>query len=524
MSDRWLRRHRHTSLPNTRRAGSVAFALGALSVSAGLCAGPALAQSTAGAIAASQPASPEASSDSGPLRPSELGILVAQAAPQEGDAASAPGTGGFFNGIMQRSNLLGDIFGLRPFLYRYGISFGLQEVSEVMGNVTGGITRGTTYDGLTTMSLGLDTSKALGWEGGTFNISALQIHGRSLSQNYLDNLQTASGIEATRATRLWELWYQQAFHDGDFDVKIGQQSLDQEFMVSQYAGLFVNTMFGWPMVPSADLPSGGPAYPLSSLGVRLRGKPSDSVTLLAGVFNDNPAGPGTGDPQVRNASGTNFRLSDSPLVIAELQYAINQPALGEMDYGDKEPGLPGTYRLGAWYDDGLFADQEFDTTGLSLADPSSNGTPRQHRGNFSLYGVFDQQIWRPDPTSGNGIGVFMRAMGAPADRNQITFSLNAGITAKGLIPGRDNDTLGLGYGYAGVSSRLAQFDRDSGNPARTSESFIELTYQYQYTPWWQIQPDFQYIFNPGGGIPNPSNPSQLIHDEAVLGLRTTITF
>ena len=53
--------------------------------------------------------------------------------------------------------------------------------------------------------------------------------------------------------------------------KIGQQSLDQEFIVSQNALLFVNTMFGWPMVPSADLPGGGPAYPLSALGVRLRG-------------------------------------------------------------------------------------------------------------------------------------------------------------------------------------------------------------------------------------------------------------
>ena len=44
-------------------------------------------------------------------------------------------------------------------------------------------------------------------------------------------------------------------------MKIGQQSLDQEFMVSQNALLFVNTMFGWPMVPSADLPAGGRRIP-----------------------------------------------------------------------------------------------------------------------------------------------------------------------------------------------------------------------------------------------------------------------
>jgi Carbohydrate-selective porin, OprB family len=45
--------------------------------------------------------------------------------------------------------------------------------------------------------------------------------------------------------RLWELWYQQAFGD-HLDVKIGQQSVDQQFMISQYGAAFVNAMFGFP--------------------------------------------------------------------------------------------------------------------------------------------------------------------------------------------------------------------------------------------------------------------------------------
>ena len=82
-------------------------------------------------------------------------------------------------------------------------------------------------------------TRAFGWYGGTFNVSALQIHGRNLSADNLLTLQTASGIEADRATRLWELWYQQKFLEEDrLDIKIGQQSLDQEFMVSQNALLF----------------------------------------------------------------------------------------------------------------------------------------------------------------------------------------------------------------------------------------------------------------------------------------------
>ena len=31
--------------------------------------------------------------------------------------------------------------------------------------------------------------------------------------------------------RLWELWYQQKFSD-KFDLKIGEQSLDEEFIIS----------------------------------------------------------------------------------------------------------------------------------------------------------------------------------------------------------------------------------------------------------------------------------------------------
>jgi porin len=436
---------------------------------------------------------------------------------------------GFWTAFWTRNSLFGQACGLRTFLGNYGISITAQEVSEAMGNVTGGIKLGATYDGLTTLTLQLDTKRAFDWEGGTFNASALQIHGRSLSANYLANLQTVSGIEADRATRLWELWYQQSFFDGRADVKLGQQSLDQEFIVSTNALLFVNTMFGWPMVPSADLPSGGPAYPLSSPGVRLRGEPVGPLTLLAGVFDDNPAGPGSGDPQLRDASGTSFRTSDGALIIAEAQYAINQPSLGDMAY-NAEIGLPGTYKIGAWYDTGDFADQEIDDTGLSLASLFSSGNPRIHHGDYSLYAVMDQMIWRPSAESPRSLNIFGRAMAAPEDQNSIDFSLNAGLTLKDPLPGRDNDTAGIGMGYARVSGRASAFDRDTGFfngthfPVRSGETFIEVTYQYQLAGWWQLQPDLQYVFNPGGGVLNPNNASKRIGNELVLGLRTIISF
>ncbi|HZL59255.1 MAG TPA: carbohydrate porin [Stellaceae bacterium] len=436
------------------------------------------------------------------------------------------------SGFWTRDTLLDDVGGLRSALDKVGGTLNLQEMSEVLGNVTGGIHRGATYDGLTTMSLRLDTDKAFHWPGGTFNVSALQIHGRSLSANNLANLQTVSGIEADRATRLWELWYQQALPSGKAEVKIGQQSIDQEFIVSQYAGLYLNTMMGWPMLPSADLYAGGPAYPLSSLGIRLETQWDGPLKLLGGVFDDNPpGGPFANDPQGRDgeASGTRFNLGTGALFIGELQYAVNPAAAADKSCDASSCALPGTYKLGIWYDTANFPDQRFDSTGLSLANPASSGMARQHNGNFSVYGVVDQMIWR-EPGGPRSLGVFGRIMGAPADRNLIDMSLNAGVNLKAPLPGRDDDTFGIGYGLAKVSGRAGALDQDraaftgTAYPVRSAEHFIEVTYQYQATPWWQVQPDFQYVINPGGGIQNPQNTTQRVGDEAVFGVRMNIVF
>ena len=179
------------------------------------------------------------------------------AVPSETESTNQTAPTGFLTGIERSSYLLGDLWGLRPQLSKYGMSLVILETSEALGNVSGGANQGFEYDGLTQAILQLDTQRAFHLYGGTFNISGLQVHGDNLSANNLLTLQTTSGIEADRATRLWELWYQQKFLEEDrLDVKFGQQSLDQEFMVSQNAGLFVNTMFGWPMLPSATCPAG----------------------------------------------------------------------------------------------------------------------------------------------------------------------------------------------------------------------------------------------------------------------------
>lgn len=430
-------------------------------------------------------------------------------------------------GESPRNQLFGEMGGLRPALSRHGLTLDLQEISEVLAHAVTGDTAAH-YEGVTVMGLGLDTSRAFRWPGGMLRISALQIHCSSCDAVAINSFQHESGIEAAPTTRLWELWYEQSLAGGRADLRIGQQSIDQELIASEYSSMFVNMMMGWPMLTSADLYGGGPAYPLSSLGVRLRLDIAPTWTLLAGVFDDNPpGGPFADDSQLRGseASGTRLNLGTGALWITELQYASHASATG--DCGSLACGLPGTYKLGAWYDTAGFPDQRFDRAGMSLADPAGSHVPRTDRGNYSLYMVLDQLVWR-ELHGPRSIGVFARLMGAPSDRNLMDYSLNAGVVVNAPLAGRG--VLGIGYGWTHVSESASGLNRDTerftGEAVfvRSAERFIEVTYQYPVTRWWQLQPDLQYLENPGGGVPAPHDTARWLGREFIFGLRTTITF
>jgi porin len=414
------------------------------------------------------------------------------------------------------SGLLGTIGGARTVLGRYGITLGITDTETLLSNAAGGVKRGATLQGLTNATMQVNTGEAFGLQGGTINISALQIHGRSLSPYYLDNLQSASGTEADDATRLWELWYDQAFDNGRIDIRLGQQSIDNEFIVSKYSGLFVNTMAGWPLIPSEDLYGGGPAYPLSSLGARIQAKPSGNTTILAGAFGDNPGGGAfSDDAQALDATGAKFNLKTGALFIAELQYALNAPP---------PSGLPGTYKIGFWYDTGFFPDQRYGTDGLSLAAADSDGRPRMHKGNYSVYGVIDQTVWQSASDGSRNVNIFARIMAAPDAQNLIGFSFNGGFTLAAPLPGRDDDQAGIDAGVGRVSSRSAGLDRDQGTMVRGGETLVEMTYQAQVTPWLQLQPDLQYVVDPGAGLVNPDNNMRRLRNEFVAGVRAVTTF
>lgn len=105
--------------------------------------------------------------------------------------------------------------------------------------------------------------------------------------------------------------------------------------------------------------------------------------------------------------------------------------------------------------------------------------------------------------------------------------MNAGVTLKAPFKGRDNDVVGMAVGYVNwpnaqdLASDTASLTTP-GYPSRSAEIIIEAAYQFQATPWWQI--DFNYAFRPAGGIINPDNPSERVSNEAIVGARTTLSF
>jgi porin len=424
-------------------------------------------------------------------------------------------------GFWEQDNLTGTWDGLRTRLVDSGVTFGLQEQSEVWGNLMGGLRRGAVYDGLTTPSLLLDLNKLIGWSGATFFVNAFQIHGRGPSGNLVGNLQLVSNIEATRGTKLFDLWLEQNLLDARLNIRIGQEGANDEMMIVDDAALFLNSSFGYPALPDSDLPDGGPNYPLAAPFVRIKYRPSDAITLVGAAFNGDPAPPGSGDPQLRDAGGTAFRLNDHALLFAELWYTRNK----ESD----ATGLPATYKVGAWYDSARFDDQLYAIDGLPLANPASGGVPRQHLHDFAVYGIVDQTVWRDHSNAAQSVALFLQVMGAPGDRNLSNLFVEAGINWKAPFAGRNSDMFGLAVSYEGISPVARRYSTDLvyfgelGTPYATNETVVEATYLYQAAPWLALQPDAQYVVNPGAGIPTTPGGQQL-KNAFVVGVRATITF
>lgn len=409
-----------------------------------------------------------------------------------------------------------------PFMDR-GVKFAATYIGETLGNVTGGSKQGAVYDGRLNLAVDIDMERLVNARQLTFHANIFQIHGDGLSRSYLQNFMVVSGIEALPTTRLYEAWFEQKW-DSVGSLKIGQLAADPEFFNTKYTEVFTNASLGWPAITSVVLPSGGPSPPLAALGARLSLNLGEDWSLQTAVFDGDAAGPGVGDPQQRNRYGLNFRINDPPLVLGQLQYAWNNKK------GDEH--LAGAFKIGGWHHSGAFADLRYGDDGRSMADPSSSGSPATLPGNYGVWAVFEQQLYRVPGDDDRGIGVFARAAYSPPDRSLLDLYADCGLEWIGPTDARPNDKVGMAIAYAHVSPRAQALDADFRRfysptwPRRTSETMITAAYQYEIKSGLSVQPNLQYIVRPGGGATDPlsTDAGQRLKNAAVVGLRAVIKF
>jgi porin len=408
----------------------------------------------------------------------------------------------------------------RNSLKELGITFDLQEQSEVWGNLTGGGRRATSYNGLTNAKLAVDLDKAAGWSGAEFLVTAYDIHGHGPTRSLVGNQEIVSSLEATPSVKLYDLWLDQRFFDKRLSIRFGQEGANDELMITQYGALFVNSSFGFPGMAALVLPSGGPNFPLATPFARVSFQATDNLKLIGAVYNGDPAPAGTGDPQIRDRNGTAFRLNDHAVGFGEIWYSPDPKA---------PEALPTTYKLGAWYASNDFADQRIDSAGGLLANPAGTGQARQHTGDWTIYGVVDQMVWRRDGTKDQGVGLFFHVMIGPSDRNLTDLFIEGGMNWRAPFAERSEDVFGIGFTYLGISPAARRFSRDlvafgaASSAYAAAETVFEATYTAPITSYLTLQPDLQLILNPGAGIPGPFGRRALA-DAVVIGTRATIKF
>jgi porin len=409
------------------------------------------------------------------------------------------------NGIPEDVAFKLDVGGARAALARAGIGVGGAYYAEPFYN-WGGFDEGGEYQGVLELYVNADMHKLGFWKGLCFHANGYQIHGNSITAANIGSLMPVTSLEATDATRLFEIWLEQTLIKDKLTVRFGQLAADEEFILSEGGGYFINGTWGWPSITAADLPSGGPAYPLATPGVRVAVNPNERTALLVAVYNGDPAPPcASDDPQICNNHGLDFELDDPPLLMAEGAYTYNPN------------GLRGIVKFGGWNHFGEFEHQRFDSGGALIAVSGNSGRPLDH--NWGLYGIIDQLVWRvPGSEDPQGVGVFARVIGAPANRNLIDWYFDGGVTFTGMFRNRPNDALAIGFAYTNISDQVTAFDIDFGEPVgRNYEALIEICYTFELSPGLVIQPDFQYIWQPGGNVAGQK-------DATVVGARTSITF
>jgi porin len=421
------------------------------------------------------------------------------------DAAAPPATRPFADTptqlVLPRDHVLGDWLGVRTWLENHGVTPTVTFVTDALGNPTGGMRQG--FRGASNLGLDLlfDLGKLSGPAGGSVEVSFSERFGSSLSNDDIGNVFTVQQVFGGQTYRLVDVVYKQQLLGDRVEFQVGRIAAGDDFLVSPYNSVFVQTGFNGNPVGIFFNAPGMTAYPDATWGGLVKGRPTERSYVMGGLYN--------GDPSIRanKRHGADWSMDGPLFAIVEAGYQFNGLP------GDR--GLLGNYKAGLWYDDSQYLD--FNTVARGRAAGVS-------RGNWGLYGLFDQVLAQfGGPGTNRGLGVTGSVLVSPDQSvSQMPFFATAGFLVRGVFASRPTDVGGFGVVYGRFSNDLQDSQRrarqsDPTAGVQSYETALELTYRFRFRGnALYFQPDLQYIIRPGG--------TGRIGDAFVAGFEAGINF
>ena len=348
-------------------------------------------------------------------------------------------------------------------------------VSDLLRNASGGIRSGSAYLQNVDATFAIDLGPVFGNGAGSLFAYLLWNDASTFSDRYPGDAQVVSNIDAERALRLYELWYENR-HGDALSLKIGLYDLNSEFDAVDAAALFLNSSHGIIPTYSQTGENGPSIFPVTSLSARLQWEIDKSNVLRYALLDAVP-----GDPE--NPSATAVKLSSREGVLHALEYNRN---------------FTDALRLGL----GAFSySAEFDT----IRETDDGGNPARRDGNTGWYGFAEGNVYS-DATRGRTASAFVRYGAANGALNPFDRYIGAGTVMSGFVPRRPEDQIGISLAIARCGA-----DYRAAAGAERHETAFELTYRAHVHDLIQIQPDIQYIINPGA--------DRTLENALVIGVR-----
>jgi porin len=378
--------------------------------------------------------------------------------PQGGTASG----GGWASG----DYLTGDWGGARTELAAKGYSFYAYYNAIVAGNVSGGNGSGTALAGDLYAGLTVDLHKAMGLDGWTFDLSGIDRSGASIDDD-VGGIYSVMQLVGGQTYFLYNVSLEKRWADGKYSLKFGRITATDDFAGSPFYGYYLsNSIDG--QIRAVLFDGVMTSYPFGVWGARFQYTPSEGFRAKLGVYQLTE---NMWDPDYH---GTDFAFRDSDGV----------SVMGQLEWSWKSQGRPGHFNLG------------FNAVSFPMPDFDSDSTTNPF---FRYYAQADQQVSAEAPGSGQGLYLFGTL--AYTDRQQpalVPFQTSLGAQYVGPIPGRNQDRLIFGTTYGRLSEDYAAEQAALGNGNPDYEWIFELGYRIQLTKFAYVQPDIQYVHQPGG--------------------------